>query len=127
MLRPAPKVYREKPAPKRIAKVSKRHDPTWWPAQAAKVIELQRGLCAACLKGGSLDACHIIALERTGGTRHDADNPLNAIENLLGMHRYPCHQEFDRQSKAWRITKGAELKARFDVLDGHGVRRTGGR
>ena len=120
---PYPKrMPREKARPSRIPAVSKEWDPTWWPAQSERVHELQDGICVSCdERVHRLDATHIVPLE-TFATRNDSEHPLNQIDNLLGQCRR-CHFHFDRQSKAWRVHRGVELKAKLETLPGHGARR----
>ncbi len=124
---PAPKPSpREKSPRTKIAAVSERHDPAWWAEQSRRVHDMQRGICAACGKQQHrLDAAHIDPLGTTA-TRNDPDHPRNQLGNLIGLCRVPCHSEFDRQTKAWRRARGAELKARIECPPGAGAARTGG-
>ena len=75
MINPQPKrPPAEKPRRQRIAKVSARWDPTFWPGQCAAIREMQAGRCAICGREGSLDTAHIKQLGRTA-TRNDAERP----------------------------------------------------
>lgn len=124
-MKPCPKPEPRLKEPQRaIAKISDRHDATFWPKQRAAIREIQKGVCGWCVKERDLDCAHIKGLGRLA-TRNDADHPLNQLANLIGLCRQ-CHREFDRQSVAWRNHNGPLFKDRFDVLPGHGQSRTGG-
>ena len=113
----------------RLARRRKRHSPEAWAEMRVRVYNEQGEACAWCKRwlppeGDTLRRMHLCHLEALGmgGSRHDAANPLNGRDNLVGMCS-TCHRAFDAMGMEGRARVAEQLRVASLPKDGHGSRR----